>query len=46
MRRGVRDWADVISDYNIAIVPGLLGLGVLAWFTTGRKSYILNRDIE
>ncbi|WOO79182.1 Choline transport protein [Vanrija pseudolonga] len=33
-------------NYNIAIVPGLLGLGVLAWFTTGHKSYILNRNIE
>ncbi|KAL1409902.1 hypothetical protein Q8F55_003901 [Vanrija albida] len=30
-------------NYNIVIVPGLLGLGLLAWFIWGRKSYILHR---
>lgn len=33
------------SDYNIAIVPGVMLLGVVAWFVSGRRSYLTQRTL-
>jgi choline transport protein len=39
-------FSSLTADYNIAIVPGLLLLGIVAWFVSGRKTYLMFRHIE